>query len=177
MALLEQAPAIQNCPHQLKTAQLLRTLPWAVEHSVSAGRLRVPGSRLKSLASPPTAAAPTSSRRRTIRGDLALGLAGIIGGAIGGFYLADPTHFHHNRLALVRSYRAGITGIAMGLDYKWSLRNGPTRLAHPHTTPQSARVTNAAPSACSTCAKEAKGSTSSSGSILPRWLSYCQEYT
>ncbi|KAJ3141538.1 putative aarF domain-containing protein kinase 1 [Geranomyces variabilis] len=77
---------------------------------------------------PRPASSPTSSpssSRATRGGLVALAVTGLIGGTIGGFYLADPQNFAHNRLALVRSYRAGMTGIKMGLDYKWSLRNGP----------------------------------------------------
>ncbi|TPX62339.1 hypothetical protein PhCBS80983_g00540 [Powellomyces hirtus] len=54
-----------------------------------------------------------------------LTLIAFAGGAVSGLYLWDPQNFNHNRLALVRSYRAGITGIEMAIDYKWSLRKGP----------------------------------------------------
>ncbi|KAJ3158162.1 putative aarF domain-containing protein kinase 1 [Geranomyces michiganensis] len=113
--------------------------PWVVTNNdISAGIFRVrSGSRLFATTftpprpppPPPSSssafASSTSSRRATRGGLVALGVAGLIGGTVGGFYLADPAHFSHNRLALVRSYRAGMTGIKMGLDYKWSLRNGP----------------------------------------------------
>ncbi|KAJ3178340.1 putative aarF domain-containing protein kinase 1 [Geranomyces variabilis] len=106
---------------------------------VRPGSSETPASRAfrsspKSWASSPPPPRPASSSSttslplspRATRGWLvSLAITGLIGGTIGGFYLADPQNFAHNRLALVRSYRAGITGIKMGLDYKWSLRNGP----------------------------------------------------
>ncbi|KAJ3187905.1 putative aarF domain-containing protein kinase 1 [Gaertneriomyces sp. JEL0708] len=63
------------------------------------------------------------SKRFRLRGLAAF--LGLTGGALTTYYLYDPEGFRHNRLTVIRSYRALKAGALAAADYKWSLRNGP----------------------------------------------------